>query len=81
MVLRMDSNMGNYPLLNLMMRDRDIDLRARLTLTLNNKRLAFLHPGNQVKDRFYKITQAGKNFEHLKVAVTLESPKLMLHFC
>ena len=55
-----DSNVGNSPLLNLMMRDRGIDLRVRLTLTLNNKWLAFPHPGNQVKDKFYKTTQAGK---------------------
>lgn len=60
MVLRMERNMGNSLLLNLIMRGRDIDLRGRLTLTTNNKRLAFPHPDTQDKDRFYKITQAGK---------------------
>ena len=60
MVLRIDSNMGNSLLLNLIMRGRDIDLRGRLTLTINDKRLAFPHPGTQNKDRFYKITQASK---------------------
>lgn len=37
-------------------RQRHISQGKKLTPTINNKRLAFPHPGNQTKDRFCKIT-------------------------
>lgn len=47
---------GDSPFLNLMVRGRHRSQGKRLSPVINNKRLAFPHPGNQDKDEFYKTT-------------------------